>query len=389
MRILLPLLLLALVMLAVDPIRVLAQPASAADKTKVAKQYVDAGLAAQSTGDYDTALTMYSNAYQLVQHSPLIFNMAQAHRLAGHIEQALTLYERYLSEEPNGAQAQISRELVAELKARKAEARAKTVEAEEEDQPDSGGKRAAQWSRKQPIDDNVAGGTLIVKVRNPSGVAIDDGRVMVDEDRKGNLAGGKLTVPRIAEGHHTVAIEASGYQRFEQAVTVHDGEQVRLDALLVEKAAPSPSSERTIWKVSLGTSLAVVVSGGAFAVYSYSRVNAYLEPSRLMITGDPSASLSADDCGKSNGEILADHPGITSFNHDALQKACTWRSRVYIGYGVASLGAVGAVVSLIMLTRNPGPSEMPAPRARSKKPEAALLPIVTPSGGGASLSLSW
>lgn len=89
MRVHVRLLLLGLMVLAMGGANALAQPAPAADKTKVAKQYVDAGLAAQSTGDYDTALTMYAKAYELVPHPVLLFNMAQAHRLAGHLAHGL------------------------------------------------------------------------------------------------------------------------------------------------------------------------------------------------------------------------------------------------------------------------------------------------------------
>src|SRR5882672_5076733 len=104
------------------PADALAQTAPSVDKKRVAKQYVDAGLAAQSAGEYDTAITFYSKAYELVQHPTLIFNIAQAHRLAGRIEQALTLYKRYLSEEPNGPQAETARKLVSAIEARTAEA---------------------------------------------------------------------------------------------------------------------------------------------------------------------------------------------------------------------------------------------------------------------------
>src|SRR5262245_40889355 len=57
-----------------------AQPANAKLRA-VAKSYVDAGLAAQSAGDYDTAITFYVKAYDLVPHPTLLFNIAQAHRL--------------------------------------------------------------------------------------------------------------------------------------------------------------------------------------------------------------------------------------------------------------------------------------------------------------------
>src|SRR6185369_17896049 len=105
MRVLLRLVLLGSIVTTAGPVRALAQPAPAPAvdpaKAKVAKQYVDAGLAAQNSGDYDTAIVFYSKAYQLVPHPVLLFNMAQAHRLAGRIEKALALYAKYLEEDPN------------------------------------------------------------------------------------------------------------------------------------------------------------------------------------------------------------------------------------------------------------------------------------------------
>ncbi|MEO7731049.1 MAG: tetratricopeptide repeat protein [Kofleriaceae bacterium] len=113
-----------------------AAPAPAVDKAKakVAKQYVDAGLAAQSSGDYDTAITFYSKAYQLVPHPVLIFNMAQAHRLAGRMAEALRLYAQYLEKDPGGAQAQTARDFLAEDVARKAEVARKLDEAHKADE---------------------------------------------------------------------------------------------------------------------------------------------------------------------------------------------------------------------------------------------------------------
>src|ERR1041384_2466762 len=105
MRVLLRTLLLGAIATAWIPSVAQAQPAptSAAEKTQAAKQYVDAGLAAQNAGDYDAALGFYQKAYALVPHPVLLFDMAQAQRLAGRIEQALALYARYLDADPNGA----------------------------------------------------------------------------------------------------------------------------------------------------------------------------------------------------------------------------------------------------------------------------------------------
>lgn len=86
-----------------------------AERKSVAKEYVKAGIAAQKAGDYDTAITMYSKAYQLMPHPVLIFNSAQANRLAGHKDRALAMYKRYLAIAPDGDQAQTAREWIAEL----------------------------------------------------------------------------------------------------------------------------------------------------------------------------------------------------------------------------------------------------------------------------------
>jgi tetratricopeptide (TPR) repeat protein len=113
--------LLAIAPIAMSPVVARAQPAdSSTSKLPEAKSYVDAGLMAQKSGDYETALLLYKKAYELVPHPVLLFNMAQAHRLAGRVEQALTLYHKYLDTAPNGPEARTARQLIAELEARKA-----------------------------------------------------------------------------------------------------------------------------------------------------------------------------------------------------------------------------------------------------------------------------
>lgn len=81
---------------------------------------VDAGLAAQNGHDYDAAILFYSKAYELVPHPVLLFNIAQAHRLAGHVDQAVDAYRRFLATNPTGAEAQIARDLLDEIAKRKA-----------------------------------------------------------------------------------------------------------------------------------------------------------------------------------------------------------------------------------------------------------------------------
>jgi len=238
------------------------------------------------------------------------------------------------------------------------------------------------------------GGTLIIKARSQAGGTINSGRVMIDEERKGDLSSGKLTVTGIAEGRHTIAIEAGGYQRFQETVTVHGGEQANLNVLLLDKEAPPPSSSSNLpWKVSLGASIVVTAAGAGFAAYSYfNKVHGYLEPAELMIMVQPGATgatVDSTDCGKTHAEILAARPMVVEFNDKALRSACTWTTRTHIGYAVGGVGLLGAVISLIMLSRDTESSEKQVTGARSKKLDVAIVPMFTPDSSGASLSLTW
>jgi len=94
------------------------QPAAPVNTNKqMAKQLTKAGLEAQDAGDYDRAITLYKQAYAQSPHPVLVANIALAHRLAGRNDEALTYYERYLVDAPDGAEAGPSRVAVAELKA--------------------------------------------------------------------------------------------------------------------------------------------------------------------------------------------------------------------------------------------------------------------------------
>lgn len=99
-----------------------AQAAPPGDATRdVARQYVDDGLAAQSRGDYDAAVALYTKAYEIIPHPVLLFDIAQAHRLAGHFEQAEVFYQRFLATGPSGPEAQLARDLLAEMQTRRAQ----------------------------------------------------------------------------------------------------------------------------------------------------------------------------------------------------------------------------------------------------------------------------
>lgn len=74
---------------------VLAGGVAHADK-EAARQHYQRGLAAYALGNYTEAASEYEKAFAEHTDSALLFNAAQAHRLAGNKKRALLLYENYL-----------------------------------------------------------------------------------------------------------------------------------------------------------------------------------------------------------------------------------------------------------------------------------------------------
>jgi tetratricopeptide (TPR) repeat protein len=141
--------LLAAASIATFPAMTRGQPASKS-KVQEARSYVDAGLAAQRSHDYDTAILLYKKAYELVPHPVLLFDMAQAHRLAGRSEQALALYRKYLKAAPNGREAPTARELIAELEAGRSRSAERNADAAGDDAAASDELRAAGTDDETP-----------------------------------------------------------------------------------------------------------------------------------------------------------------------------------------------------------------------------------------------
>jgi len=100
-------------MLVVVPALAEAQPSS--DLKARAKAYVAQGLEAQDDGRYADAIAAYQQAYALVPHPELLFNLGQAHRLDGDAPRALAYYRRYLAIDPHGRVARGAERWVDEL----------------------------------------------------------------------------------------------------------------------------------------------------------------------------------------------------------------------------------------------------------------------------------
>jgi tetratricopeptide (TPR) repeat protein len=77
-----------------------------------AKEHYQAGTAAEARGAYDEAVKEFEAAYDITKDPKVFYPIAKAHESAGHLEDALIYYRRYLGE------AKLSPQLEAEVKAR-------------------------------------------------------------------------------------------------------------------------------------------------------------------------------------------------------------------------------------------------------------------------------
>jgi len=72
-----------------------------ADERSEARDHYVKGTKAFDLGAYDEAINEYSQAYRLHDDPALLYNIAQAHRLAGHSADALRFYRMFLVRSPN------------------------------------------------------------------------------------------------------------------------------------------------------------------------------------------------------------------------------------------------------------------------------------------------
>jgi tetratricopeptide (TPR) repeat protein len=74
-----------------------------ADDEASARDHYVKGTRAYELGLYDEAIAEYMAAYKTKDDAALLFNLGQAHRLAGHAAEALRFYKTYLSKLPEAA----------------------------------------------------------------------------------------------------------------------------------------------------------------------------------------------------------------------------------------------------------------------------------------------
>lgn len=231
-----------------------------------------------------------------------------------------------------------------------------------------------------------SGGTVVVKAN------IDRGTVLIDDEAKGNLASGAVSIAGVTEGRHTLAIEAKDYQRYETSITVKNGETLAHGATLVEQVKKPPpvlskepiTREGTVahaepsglWKpLAIGSSV-IAVGGVGFALFSINKSNSAADSITV------GKYYTSNDCG----QTVLPEPDA-----GRLRDACHWHNRQFIGWVVGGVAGAMALTSFYMAYLRDGDPGEPraASQGRRKRRELAITPILTPGGGGATVRLDW
>jgi tetratricopeptide (TPR) repeat protein len=98
--------------------------AQAQDDAGLARAHFNKATRFYEVGDYQQALDEFKAAHMAKADSAFLFNIAQCHRQLGHLDQAVTLYKRYLAASPNAANRAEVEKRIADLEAELAAAKA-------------------------------------------------------------------------------------------------------------------------------------------------------------------------------------------------------------------------------------------------------------------------
>ena len=98
-------------------ILLLAAPASAQTGEEAARQAAEGGRRSYNLGQWPEAIAQFEKAYRLSGDPALLFNLAQAHRRAGHASEAMGFYKAFLREQPMSENREVAEKQLKELSA--------------------------------------------------------------------------------------------------------------------------------------------------------------------------------------------------------------------------------------------------------------------------------
>lgn len=281
----------------------------------------------------------------------------------------------------------------------------------------SGGNGAKEWAQKvyakltgeKPppvIPDRVEGGPgkLVISATN-----VPSADVFIGKTKKGHLDGGKLTLS-LPEGPQEVAIEAAGHKRYEATVTIVSGQTKTVEAALEEVVGPPPpppggGGKGSGFPVLKATGYGIVGVGGIAGAYAFyltvggpiskysGNSNTGKRPFQPMDgmptvadTDNPFAA-SSGDCDTMQGKTLR---AVDNPNNRAFDDACNANSRRNIAMVIGIAGGVIGLGTLYFAYRSDDkPKEKQTSIGRRTRRQLTVTPVLSPSGGGATVRFDW
>jgi hypothetical protein len=256
-----------------------------------------------------------------------------------------------------------------------------------------------------------SGGTLVIRAN------IDRGTVLVDEDVKGTLASGTLTLTGVAEGKHTLAVEGTReYQRYEAQITIRAGETTTQTVTMVpmpkKLAEMQPKQTLTregtvtqlppkgnLWKPVFYGAVVGTAAAGGFTLYEWVQGNrnadkidkdgAFNTMVGTPVGSDGKKQVGNDQCGGTKVDAFRQmSPNDADLKH--FTDACNNVKYQKVGWVVTGVLGAATIGSFIMAyLRDSSPSEKVTDRGHRKHRQLVVTPIATPDGGGATLRFDW
>ncbi|MBA3394919.1 MAG: PEGA domain-containing protein [Deltaproteobacteria bacterium] len=269
---------------------------------------------------------------------------------------------------------------------------------------DTKGPALASWARTayKKLTGEDSDGSLVIKAN------AERGTVLINGERKGNLTSGQATIS-LGEGRYRVAVEAEGYQLWEEKdVTIRAGEPTT-KAVELTKATPgspvdvinpqpdpiqgrentvSHRNNKTMFKVAAAVGLGGAAIGGVvWGITYFGPISSYqnAELGEYMGTRDSSGKVGSGQCGNSSNRFT--NPSDQS----KFEDACSGYSRTkWLIPTTIGLGVIGAGALIYIMVSSDDTEERPAMTGRrAKKRQFAVTPIVSPETAGATVQIDW
>jgi tetratricopeptide (TPR) repeat protein len=197
----------------------LATQVAAADERSAAREHYAKGTTAFDLGQFDDAVREYTEAYRLRDDPVLLYNIAQADRLAGHKAESLHFYRIYLAKVPHASNRDEVAAKIAELQ--------KTIEQEKRTQmmpPNEPIQPSSKPPQQNPVEEKRREPPPLVSAPPPPVVSsMDRGRSLkitgaIVAAAGAVLAAGGLASSLLAkDAADTLGHEASAHQPFDPA----------------------------------------------------------------------------------------------------------------------------------------------------------------------------